>query len=143
MGKEKAKELKVFRDARGFLFELLRKDDELFEGKFGQILVSESNSGVVRAWHLHEKQIDYVCCVKGKIKFCTAEEKKGKTEIKEFLLGEEKPVLVKVPAGIWHGYKVLGEKPALVVYVMDKAYNPKKPDEKRKEETAFGKKVWE
>ena len=89
---------------------------------------------------MHEKQTDFVCCIKGKIKFCTKEEN-GK--IKEFLLEEKKPRLIKIPPKIWHGYKVLGKKTALVIYIMDKTYNPDKPDEKRKPADAFGKEIWE
>ncbi|MBU2100059.1 dTDP-4-dehydrorhamnose 3,5-epimerase family protein [Candidatus Micrarchaeota archaeon] len=143
MEEKNIKKLKVFRDERGILFEALRKDDELFEGRFGQIVVSESKTGIIRAWHMHEKQTDYVCCVKGKIKFCIAEEKKGKVEVKEHFIGEDNLALIKVPAGLWHGYKVLGKENAIVLYVMDKVYNSEKPDEKRKEQNAFGKEAWE
>jgi dTDP-4-dehydrorhamnose 3,5-epimerase len=137
------KKLKVIKDKRGYLFEVLRKDDEIFKGKFGQILVSASKPGITRAWHMHKKQADFVCCIKGKIKFATAEEKKRKkTEIKKYFLGGKNLVLVKIPPKVWHGYKVLGKKEAIVLYVMDEVYNPVKPDEERKAFDAFGKEIW-
>lgn len=143
MKKTETKKLKVFKDKRGYLFETLRKNDRVFGGKFGQCLVSVSKPGVIRAWHRHKNQTDYACCVQGKILLATAVEKnKGKTEIKKFVLDGKKPLLVKVPKKVWHGYKVLGKKQAMMLYVMDIAYNAKNPDEDRKPENAFGKKVW-
>jgi len=141
--KMEKKRLSIFRDERGSLFEMLRRDDKLFGGMFGQVLVSTNKPGVIKAWHMHEKQTDYTCCVKGKILFATATEKKGgKAEIKKIVLEGEKPVLVKVPPKVWHGYKVIGKQEAIVVYVMDIPYNAKNPDEQRKPLDAFGS-VWE
>ena len=143
MKKTQTKKLRVLADDRGYLFEALRKGDKLFDGKFGQVLVSVSKAGVIRAWHRHKKQTDYTCCVQGKILFGTAEEKKnGKAKTKKYVLDGKKPVLVKVPPKVWHGYKVLGKKEAMVLYIMDVPYNPKNPDEQRKEWNAFGKEVW-
>ncbi|MCS7066247.1 MAG: dTDP-4-dehydrorhamnose 3,5-epimerase family protein, partial [Fimbriimonadales bacterium] len=51
-------------DERGFLMEMLRSDDPLFQ-KFGQAYVSLNYPGVIRAWHWHEKQTDYWVVVKG------------------------------------------------------------------------------
>ena len=137
------KKLKVFKDQRGYLFEALRNDDKIYQGKFGQVLISTSKPGTMRAWHMHEKQTDYTCCIKGKILLTTAiENKKGKTKIKKYILGENKPRLVRVPPNTWHGYKALGKKEAVVLYVMDKAYNAKNPDEQRKPLDAFGKDIW-
>ncbi len=121
---------------------MLRSDDELYSGKFGQVLISVNKPGVVKAWHKHEKQTDYTTCIKGKIRLLTAEEKgKEKAEIKEYKLEGEKPVLVKVKAGVWHGYEVIGKEEAIVLYIMDVSYNPKNPDEQRKEQDDFGQ-VW-
>lgn len=137
------KKLKVFEDKRGKLFEVLRSDDSIYEGKFGQVLVSVNKPGVIKAWHRHKKQTDYTTCIKGKIRLATAEENgKGKVEVKQQTLDGSKPVLVKVPPRIWHGYEVLGKKEATVLYIMDVAYNAKNPDEERKEWNAFGAECW-
>jgi dTDP-4-dehydrorhamnose 3,5-epimerase len=143
MEDKNVKKLKKFEDERGYLFETLRSDDSLFEGKFGQALVSLSKPGQIRAWHRHKNQTDYTVCVKGNIKLCTAEEKEnGKVEIKEYLMGKDNMILVKVPAGVWHGYTPIGEKEVLVFYIMDQTYDSKNPDEERKEWDAFGKECW-
>jgi dTDP-4-dehydrorhamnose 3,5-epimerase len=59
--------LKVIPDERGRLMEILRRDDELFRG-FGQVYLTTTYPGVVKAWHKHEKQTDTIACVAGVIK---------------------------------------------------------------------------
>ncbi len=36
-----------------------------------------------------------------------------------------------IPAGVAHGYRVLGNEPACIVYFTTESYNPKSPDENR------------
>jgi len=45
--------------------------------------------------------------------------------------GDENPVAVLIPAGIAHGYQVLGPKPVVLFYHVTKAYDPHEPDEQR------------
>jgi dTDP-4-dehydrorhamnose 3,5-epimerase len=143
MENQNIKQLKIFSDERGYLFETLRNDDAFFDGTFGQALVSVSKPGHIRAWHRHHKQTDYTTCVKGKILLLTAIEKNGKPEITRHVLDGKNPQLVKVPNGVWHGYTPLGDEDAMVFYIMDQTYNAKEPDEERKEWDAFGKECWE
>lgn len=63
----KVKELKVIPDQRGRLMEMLRADDEIFSG-FGQVYLTTTLPGVVKAWHLHKKQTDNIVCVAGMIR---------------------------------------------------------------------------
>ena len=51
------KNLKVIKDNRGFLMEMLRCDDDIFE-KFGQVYLSVCNPNIVKGWHYHKKQTD-------------------------------------------------------------------------------------
>src|SRR5581483_11119771 len=57
----KIKALKVLPDERGYLMEILRADDPLFS-KFGQVYVSATYPGVVKAWHYHRVQVDNFAC---------------------------------------------------------------------------------
>ena len=64
----RTKPLRVMPDERGWLMEILRADDtELFR-KFGQVYVSATYPGVVKAWHYHKVQVDYFACVAGMVK---------------------------------------------------------------------------
>ena len=61
------KQLKVIPDERGRLMEILRADDAIFAG-FGQVYLTTTYPRVVKAWHYHKNQDDYIACVKGMIK---------------------------------------------------------------------------
>ena len=129
----KTKKLKVIPDDRGRLMEMLRADDELFE-KFGQVYLSTTYPGVVKAWHYHKLQKDNFVCVKGMVKLVLADTREGsptKGEVNEFVIGELNPVLVQVPIGVYHGWKCLGSEEAYVINVPTRTYDYQDPDEYR------------
>ena len=72
----KIKNLKVVPDERGRLTEILRRDDEVFSG-FGQVYVTTTLPGVVKAWHKHLKQADNIACVAGMIKVALYDGREG------------------------------------------------------------------
>ena len=127
------KNLKLITDERGWLMEILRSDWEFFE-KFGQAYITTAYPKIVKAWHMHKKQADNLACVKGEAKLVLYDGREGsktKGEINEFIMGEKKPLLVKVPAGVWHGFEAAGGEMAMVVNVPTELYNYKEPDEYR------------
>lgn len=129
----KIKTLKVVPDDRGRLMELLRADDELFE-KFGQVYVTTTYPGVVKAWHKHEKQADNMACVSGMIKLVLFDPRRGSPthgRIDEFHMGVHQPVLVHIPAGVHHGWKCVSETEAIVVNAPTEMYDRAHPDEQR------------
>jgi dTDP-4-dehydrorhamnose 3,5-epimerase len=129
----KIKKLKVISDERGRLMEILRADDEFFE-KFGQVYMTTTYPGVVKAWHKHEKQADNMACVAGMVKVVLRDARKGSPtfeEIDEFFMGIHNPILIHIPAGIWHGWKCVGPEEAIVVNAQTEMYDSKKPDEQR------------
>lgn len=127
------KPLAVRADERGSLMEILRSDDEIFE-KFGQCYVSLNYPGVIRAWHHHQRQIDYFCVVKGMIKVVLYDDRPDsptRGELQELFLGERNNVLLRIPAGVLHGYKTIGVEPSLLLNFPTEVYNPHQPDEYR------------
>jgi len=135
LNKVKIKKLVIHEDDRGYLFEGLRADDALFEGEFGQCLISIVHNGVIKGFHKHKKQVDYTLCAKGKAIYAVSDGK----EIKKFLLDGKNPILIKVPPGIWHGYKAI-EGDAVLIHVMNTTYNPK--DTEEKDPLSFGD-IWD
>jgi len=126
------KSLKLIPDERGWLMEILRSDWKEYDS-FGQVYATVAYPGVVKAWHAHEKQTDHLACVKGMIKLALYDDREGsktKGELAEFFIGEKNPALVKIPPGVWHGFKAI-EETALVVNVPTELYNYREPDEKR------------
>jgi dTDP-4-dehydrorhamnose 3,5-epimerase len=127
------KKLKVIPDERGRLMEILRADDEFFE-KFGQVYMTTTYPGVVKAWHKHEKQTDNVVCVQGMIKLALYDSReKSPTfkEINQFYLGIHNPLLIQIPPGIYHGWTCISEEEAIIVNIPTEVYNYKNPDEQR------------
>lgn len=113
-------------DERGFFEELIRVTDEFFKEGFGQLSHSYMYSGVIKAWHIHKKQIDWWFCVRGDLKVALCDQRKGSaTEniINEFQIGQHSEnIIIKIPAGVAHGCKVIGES-AELVYVTSGVYN--------------------
>lgn len=127
------KQLKVIPDERGRLMEMLRRDDPMFE-KFGQVYLSTTVPGVVKGWHKHLQQTDFITCIKGMIKlalFDAREDSPTSGRINEFFIGEHSPRLVKVPPGIQHGWKCVSETEAYIINVVTQVYNYEAPDEHR------------
>jgi len=129
----KTKKLKVIPDERGFLLEILRNDDEMFE-KFGQVYVTTAYPSIVKAWHYHKKQTDNFTCVKGMMKvalYDNREDSPTYKEINEFFIGEKNPLLIKVPPFVYHGFKAIGDETAYFLSIPTLPYNYEDPDEYR------------
>lgn len=129
----KIKQLRVIPDQRGRLMEILRSDDDLFE-KFGQVYMTTTYHGVVKAWHLHKKQTDNVACVQGMIKLAVYDPREDSPtykEINEFYLGTHNPLLVQLPRGVYHGWMCVSPEEAIVVNAPTEVYDRENPDEFR------------
>lgn len=130
----RTKALRVMPDERGFLMEILRADDREFFTKFGQVYVSATYPGVVKAWHYHKVQVDHFACVSGMIKLVTIDTRENsptKGSVNEFFIGPENPMLVQIPAGVYHGWKCISTEMSLVVNVPTEPYEHGNPDEYR------------
>jgi len=120
-------------DERGSFTEIMRLDwkDFLGEDTFVQANLSISYPGIVRAWHKHIlNQVDYFICVKGTIKICTYDDKTR--ELDEFISTGYDVKIIKVLGQYWHGFKVIGNKPAWLIYFTNRLYNYENPDEERR-----------
>jgi len=127
------KSLKRRSDERGFFLELMRKDWREFfkEDEIVQANFSISYPGIVRAWHRHLRgQVDYFVALKGAIKICAYHEDSG--ELTEIVLTGYDPKIVKIPGVYWHGFKVISNEPAWLLYFVNKLYDYEKPDEERR-----------
>jgi dTDP-4-dehydrorhamnose 3,5-epimerase len=130
----KTKTLRVIPDERGWLMEILRADEPELFSKFGQVYVSATYPGVVKAWHYHKHQVDHFACVAGMVKLVlidTREDSPTNGAINEFFLGAQNPTLVQVPNLVYHGWKCIGLEPSLVVNVPTEPYRYNDPDEYR------------
>jgi dTDP-4-dehydrorhamnose 3,5-epimerase len=127
------KPLRTISDERGWLFEILRRDDEIFR-QFGQAYLTAVYPGVIKAWHCHENQTDSFTVVAGMAKLVLADLRDGSStrgEVNEFFIGDDNRVLVQIPPRIYHGLKGIGTHPALALNFPDKLFDRDHPDEIR------------
>ncbi|WP_085524184.1 dTDP-4-dehydrorhamnose 3,5-epimerase family protein [Tuberibacillus sp. Marseille-P3662] len=120
-------------DDRGYLAELVRSDEALLT-QFGQATLSMSFPGVIKAFHYHRQQEDLWFFPSGHAQVVLHDlrqdsQTKGVTEV--YYMGEEHPILLLIPRLVAHGYRVLGNKPATILYFTSEPYNRDHPDEER------------
>ncbi len=132
----KTKPLTLIPDERGYLLEILRADDQEFFSKFGQVYVSATYPGAVKAWHYHKDQVDNFVCVAGMVKLVLVDTRDGsptKGAINEFFLGTENRTMVQVPNLVYHGWKCVSTEMSMVVNIPNEPYRYADPDEFRLE----------
>jgi len=113
-------------DERGIVSHMLKNTDENFEN-FGEIYFSTIYPNVVKAWHLHKKMKLNYCCILGNIKLVLYDNRIGsktKGYISEIYIGEDNYCLVHIPAGIYNGFKAVGNKKAIVANCSTYSYDP-------------------
>ncbi len=127
------KDLIIHRDERGALFEILRSDENIFN-KFGQAYITICKSGWVKGWHYHLKQVDYFCVVQGKAKIVLYDRRQDSSTygtIEEYILDVEKPQLLRIPAGIVHGFECVSDTECCILNLPTEPYKRDNPDEYR------------
>lgn len=120
--------LKQIPDERGKIMHMLRCDDTHFE-RFGEIYFSMVYPGVVKGWHLHKEMTLNYAVVVGIIKLVLYDERDHSPTqgaLMELFIGENNYALVKIPPGVWNGFKGVGPRPAIVANC---ATLPHDPDE--------------
>ncbi|GAB4254626.1 MAG: dTDP-4-dehydrorhamnose 3,5-epimerase family protein [Acidobacteriota bacterium] len=121
------KELVTHRDERGFFRELVRVSDEFFTEGFGQWSHSLMYPGVIKAWHIHRKQVDWWYVGGGVLKvalYDTRKESPTYGKLMELLMGDgQPPVVLRIPPGVAHGCKCLSG-PAHLFYITSRTYDP-------------------
>jgi len=121
------KDLVTRHDERGFFREIIRVTDTFFGEGFGQLSHSCMYPGVVKGWHIHPTQIDWWYVPIGALKVALHDLRADSPthgETQELYLGETYDAKVlKIPAGVAHGCKVIGGVTHLF-YVTSRTYDP-------------------
>ncbi len=121
------KDLVTHVDERGYFRELIRVTDDFFREGFGQWSHSMMHQGVVKAWHIHHRQIDWWYVAGGVLKVGLHDKRPdsptcGRTM--ELLLGENQPArILRIPPGVAHGCRCLSG-PAHLFYITSRVYDP-------------------
>jgi len=122
--------LALFPDDRGYLLELARLGEglaaHLGAGAKAQISGTYSYPGTIKAFHFHSRQTDLWAPVSGMFQVVLYDLRIGSPtfgRVNTVYLGNLRPWQLKIPAGVAHGYKVVGSQPGLLVYITDRFYD--------------------
>lgn len=118
--------LKQVPDERGKIMHMLRADAPHFE-QFGEIYFSVVYPGVIKGWHLHTRMTLNYAVVAGTVKLVLYDDRPDsptKGTIQELFLGDGNYVLVRIPPGIWNGFKGVGTERAIVANCATLPHDP-------------------
>ena len=127
------KRLTVHADDRGYLMEVLKHNDPFFE-PIKQTTFTVAHPGVIKAFHWHRRQKDMWFFTAGMaqvVLYDLREDSPTRGQTQVIVMGEHAPVLLCIPEHVAHGYRVLGQQPAALLYHTTDAYDPAHPDEER------------
>jgi dTDP-4-dehydrorhamnose 3,5-epimerase len=121
------KELVPHADERQVFREILRVTDPIFAEGFGQLNLAIMNPGTAKAWHIHQKQIDWWYVPIGAVKLAMHDLRADSPtyrQTQEIILGPEYGhKVVKIPPGVAHGCRVVGTT-SYLLYVTSTVYTP-------------------
>ena len=115
-------------DERGKIMHMLKATDPHFIA-FGEIYFSCAWPGAIKAWHIHQSMTVNNAVMVGHVKLVLYDQRKDSStrgELMELFIGEDNYCLVQIPPGIANGYKVYGDKMAVLANC---ATEPHDPDE--------------
>ena len=118
--------LRKIPDERGAVMHMLRADAPHFE-KFGEIYFSTVYPGVIKGWHLHREMTLNYAVVSGMIKLVLYDARPAsptRQELMELFIGDSNYVLVRVPPGVWNGFKGVGTREAIVANCATLPHDP-------------------
>lgn len=129
--------LRVNRDDRGTLTELLRTDwADIYDAEhpFAQTYVSMTGPGIARdddRWHVHQHQTDRFYCLAGAIVVAIADGRANSPTRGNLMLVElaasvdaPAPLVVTIPPGTLHGFVVVSQTPATLMNFPNRLYEP-------------------
>jgi dTDP-4-dehydrorhamnose 3,5-epimerase len=120
----------IWPDDRGHFMEVLRVGRGLasqYPADTIQVSATLTNPGVVKAFHYHLRQYDCWTVVSGMLQVALADLRTASPTFgrrNTMYMGELRPWQILVPPGVAHGYKVIGQDPAVLVYVTSRFYDP-------------------
>jgi dTDP-4-dehydrorhamnose 3,5-epimerase len=127
----KAQPFPIWPDDRGYFLEVARVGKGLVSGfpfESTQVSAALSYPGTIKAFHFHKEQTDYWVAAAGMFQVALVDLRKGSPTFglrNTMYVGALRPWQIVIPPGVGHGYKVISQEPAMLVYVTNRVYNPK------------------
>lgn len=123
-------EVAVWPDDRGVFFEIARIGQGLvnhFDPATTQVSATFTYPGAIKAFHYHLHQFDCWVPSSGMLQVALVDLRPDSPTFRvknTIYIGEHRPWQVLIPPGVAHGYKVIGERRAGLIYVTSRFYNP-------------------
>ena len=120
----------IWPDDRGYFLEVARMGRGLAAGldpAQAQVSAALSYPGTIKAFHYHRLQTDIWSVAAGMLQVALVDLREGSPTFgarNTMYLGVLRPWRLAIPPGVAHGYKVIGDQPALLVYVTSRHYDP-------------------
>ena len=117
-------------DDRGYFLEVSRIQQGLAENfptDSTQVSAALSYPDTIKAFHYHMHQTDLWVPAKGMFQVALADLREGSASFgarNTFYVGSLRPWQLLIPPGVAHGYKVIGNDAAMLIYITNKHYNP-------------------
>ncbi|MBM9577298.1 dTDP-4-dehydrorhamnose 3,5-epimerase family protein [Leptospira sp. 201903070] len=119
--------LREIPDPKGSVLHMQKVTDEEFT-KFGELYFSEVTPGSIKAWKIHRKQTQNLAVPIGRILLVLFDARKDEqsfSRILEIELGRpDAYVRIRIPTGIYYGFKCLSENTALIANCVDTPHDP-------------------
>lgn len=122
--------LALYPDDRGYFLELARFGQGMtaeFPSATTQVSAALTYPGAIKAFHFHRHQTDLWGVPAGMLQVALVDLRPDSATFgrrNTIYTGNLRPWQILIPPGVGHGYKVIGQEPALLVYLTDRFYNP-------------------
>jgi dTDP-4-dehydrorhamnose 3,5-epimerase len=120
----------IWPDDRGYFLEVQRIGDRGLAREFPpdqtQVSAAWNYPGVIKAFHYHLRQTDCWTPARGMFQVGIVDFRIGSPTFgwrNTLYLGTLRPWQILIPPGVGHGYKVIGEDAAMLIYLTDRFYN--------------------
>ena len=112
--------LDVKKDERGWLTEVIRKEELVRSKEFGQFMVTTAYPGYVKGNHYHTRKYEWYCVLKGEAKLVLLDSNSGERE--ELLLNEHQLKTVRIPPHVSHAIENTGTEMMYLLVYTDEPY---------------------
>ncbi len=115
----------------GVLTEMWRADWRLDGAGVDQVFQRTLDPGRLSAWHVHLRTTDRLFCALGRVLVVLYDARVDAAShgnLAELRLGEDRPAVISIPPGVYHGVRNIGPSTAAVINAVDRAYDYEQPD---------------